>query len=117
MGLFSKIQEQMRKQQSAPYKGVFLTSPLDFFDCCSVPVEKWLADDNCGTTGAERHIDYAAAYAAYNEASGNSHRETLRQVYVAYDMLKDASFFIFKQDNNGNTIVVSNFPQQYPPHD
>jgi len=74
-------------------------SPRDAYQSCTVPVQTWLA------ANIERHDEYIRAVALYvsHPWYDGSLRDDPR---VAYDAGNDDSYFIFKQDNNGTTILV-----------
>lgn len=79
---------------------IALYAALDFFEDCTVPVLQWLANGPL-----ERHEDYIAACAAYR-ANSRADLNLRQPPHVAYDVLNDAHYFIFKQDNNGTCILV-----------
>ncbi len=90
---------------------VALSSALDFFDDCTVPVLQWI------TAGPlERHEEYIKACAVY---AGNPYADlSLRmQPHVAYDVFRDTHYFIFKQDNNGTCIIVGERLPKFPERD
>lgn len=93
---------------SRTMRSVTLSSALDFFDDCSIPVGAWLASGN-----KERHQRYITACMTYlcSEFADNELRQ---QPHVAYDVSNDSSYFIFKQENNGTCILVGEYLPKIP---
>ena len=73
---------------------------LDFFEGCTVPLTKWLAEGPL-----DRHELYIRACAAYAKHE-HADFELRMQPHVAYNVFNDQPYFIFKQDNNGTCLVV-----------
>jgi hypothetical protein len=92
---------------------VVLSAALDFFDACTVPVLQWLAAGD----PLARHAEYIAACAVY-AADPYADFDLRMQPHVAYDVVRDAHYFIFKQDNNGTCILVgTGLRSLFPPCD
>lgn len=86
---------------------IALRCPLDNFEECSIPILQWLSEPQpeMVTTPLDRHVEYLRACAAY--ASNPYADFDLRtQPHVAYNIVSDMHYFIFKQDNNGTCIIA-----------
>lgn len=94
---------------------VALSSALDFFDDCTVPVLQWLTSGP-SELRLERQEEYIKACAAY---AANPYADfSLRmQPHVAYDVFNDTYYFIFKQDNNGTCLLVGHRLPKFPEMD
>lgn len=83
----------------------------------TIPASRWLAEAEAASeTGGP--VETSSAWRDFLEATyAFMHHEfydgDLREPpVVAYDALADTHYFIFKQDNNGTTFVVSRYPMK-----
>lgn len=84
---------------------------LDFFEDCTVPLSKWLAEGPL-----DRHELYIRACAAYAKHE-HADFELRMQPHVAYNVFSDQPYFIFKQENNGTCLVVGERLPQFSERD
>lgn len=78
----------------------------DFFDDCTVTIEQWIAapsPDPSGPSPVMKWKTFIAACALVADRMDGLRQEPR----VGYDPRSDRSFFIFKQENNGDTFLVS----------
>lgn len=84
---------------------VFCT-PLDMIEVPNMgatPVHVWLAAAEDARDLARRYEEFMAAVVEDRKLTND---ELRCQPYVTYDMYNDGICFIFKHQNNGNTVLV-----------
>jgi hypothetical protein len=78
-------------------------SALDMIESSATPVHEWLAAAEDARDLVHRYHEFMAAVKEDLRLTD----DTLRcQPYVTYDTYNDGICFIFKHDNNGNTVLV-----------
>ncbi len=91
--------------------------PLDNFEQSTLTLEQWL--HNVRTSGVARSIEHAwvdfnCAIRALTDKMASNDWEFRCEPRVAYDPKHDTHYFIFKMNEDGETIVVSRRPRDIP---
>jgi hypothetical protein len=102
---FSSVPEQVSHDSFH----VYVVNPLDFHDCSTVEFGDFLKqqcwrlgsdESDCGPVFAILAATIASLLACWDSTDDS-------QMSVAHDVSMDSPIFIFKQKNNGTTILVS----------